>query len=371
MDSLPISFVSSHAKHGGSEWYLETLLEQLGHAWVAQTILLEDGPLAARLRESGYPLEVFPTSGRWTSLVWSAWRLRRALLCARPAIVHANGVKAALVAVLATAGTRLPVVWVKHDHSWDGPLALAIAGRCRLVVGVSRAVTGTFRGRLARRIRVVHTGMALPDVARTEGRAALLATLAAEEPVRAVGIVGYLHPIKGQHELVELAPDLLRRLPSTRFVFVGGENPSTPEYAPELRRRITERGLDGVVRLLGHRDDALALLAGFDVALVASLPTGRSRGGEGFSLVALEALAVGTPIVGYDSGGLREAVGECGKLVPPGDRAALLEALCDVLEEDSTRERMARCGQNRARTAFLLEGWVERMKECYREAAHG
>src|SRR5215210_92944 len=350
MDALPVSFVSSHATFGGSERYLETLLEQLGSAWMAQVVTLEEGPLAGRLRDLGYPLEVFPTSGHWASILWSAWRLRRALLRARPAVVHANGIKAALVAALATVGTRLPIVWVKHDHSWDGPLAIAIALRCRMVVGVSRAVTRIFSGQIAQRIRVVHTGMTLPDVDRGEGRAALLDALATQEPARIVGLVGYLAPSKGQHELVELAPELLRQLPNARFALVGGENPSLPGYETELCRRVAERGLAGTVRLLGHRDDALALIAGMDVVVVMTLPMGRVRGGEGFGLVALEALAVRTPVVGYDAGALREVVGECGELVPPGDRAALLEVLHSVLEEEVIRERMARCGQNRART---------------------
>ncbi len=369
MGALPVSFVSSHAKLGGSERYLETLLGELGHEWIAQAISLEEGPFAARLRELGYPLEVIPTSSRWIALLRSAWRLRRTLLRVRPAVVHANGVKAALVAVLATAGTRLPVVWIKHDFSWDGPLSRAIAARCRLVVGVSRAVTGIFGGRLARRIRVVHTGMAPSEVDRTESRAALLAALAAQEPVRVIGLVGRLHPVKGQHELLEVAPDLLRRIPNSRFALIGGDVPDFPEYAAKLRRRVAGRGLDNVVMFLGHREDALRLIAGCDVVVVTTLPRGRIRGGEGFGFVALEALAVGTPVVGYEGGALHEIVGDCGELVPPGDRKALVEDLCRILEEDARRERMVRCGQDRARTAFALERWVERIKECYREAA--
>jgi glycosyltransferase involved in cell wall biosynthesis len=118
--------------------------------------------------------------------------------------------------VLATVGTRLPIVWVKHDHSWDGPLARAIALRCRLVVGVSRAVTRVFSGRIARRVRVAYTGVVPPDVVCREGRAVLIAALATKEGARIVGIVGYLAPGKGQHELVEVAPELLRRLPNAR-----------------------------------------------------------------------------------------------------------------------------------------------------------
>ncbi len=370
MGALPVMFVSSHAKLGGSEGYLETLLEQLGRSWVLEVISLEEGPFAARLRSLGHPLEVLPTSGHWGDLLRSAWWLRKAMVRSRPAVVHANGVKAALVAALAATGTRVPVVWVKHDFSWDGPLALGIAARCRLVVGVSRAVTGIFGERLMRRVRVVHTGMAPIDADRVAGRAALLAALGIEDPVRVVGIVGRLHPVKGQHEIVEIAPDLLRRLPSVRFAIVGGEDPSTPEYAAQLRRSIGERGLDDAVRMLGHRNDALTLLAGFDVAVVATLPVGEMRGGEGFGLVSLEALAVGTTVVGYDSGALREIVGECGEIVAPGDRAALVEALRGVLEQDAAREKMACCGQTRVRTEFSLERWVEGMKACYHEAAH-
>ena len=54
-------------------------------------------------------------------------------------------------------------------------------------------------------------------------------------------------------------------------------------------------------------------------------------GREGFPYVGLEAMAVGTPVVGYEHGGLPEMLGDCGLLVSPGDRNALGEAILHLL----------------------------------------
>jgi glycosyltransferase involved in cell wall biosynthesis len=91
-------------------------------------------------------------------------------------------------------------------------------------------------------------------------------------------------------------------------------------------------------------------------------------GREGFPYVGLEAMAVGTPVVGYAHGGLPEMVGECGRLVPPGDRDALREAILELLRDPGLRERLADCARARVRTEFSLDRMVGAMKERYREA---
>src|SRR5205814_5873889 len=115
----------------------------------------------------------------------------------RPAVVHANGVKAALVAVAAALGTRVPVVWVKHDFSWDGWLSRAVAWRCALVVGVSRAVLAAVP---SHRARPVPTGIDVPDVDRDAARRRLAELLQGEGPF--LMLVGRLHPVKGHAELL-------------------------------------------------------------------------------------------------------------------------------------------------------------------------
>ncbi len=55
---------------------------------------------------------------------------------------------------------------MKHDFSWDGRLARAVARRCDQVVGVSEAVTETFRGKTRRKVHVVHNGLPPLEVDR-------------------------------------------------------------------------------------------------------------------------------------------------------------------------------------------------------------
>ena len=93
---LRVMFVSSHDRGGGSERYLERLLELLGPAWVESVASLEDGALARQLQAEGVPVDVISTSRRHLSVLLAARRLRRALLRRRPDLVHANGLKAAL-----------------------------------------------------------------------------------------------------------------------------------------------------------------------------------------------------------------------------------------------------------------------------------
>ena len=172
MAPVRVAFVSSHASLGGAERYLELLLGALEPDWVSGVVCLASGPFVDVLRGHGYPTAVLPTSPRAPGILRSAWRLRRLLAKTKPAVVHANGVKAALVAVLATRGSPVPVIWVKHDFSWDGPRARRLGRRCAQVVGVSRAVNETFHSDPRVERHVVHNGLAPVQVDRREGRRA-------------------------------------------------------------------------------------------------------------------------------------------------------------------------------------------------------
>ena len=71
---------------------------------------------------------------------------------------------------------------------------------------------------------------------------------------------------------------------------------------------------------------------------------------EGFGLPALEALACGTPVAGYDAGALAEVAGPGALLVAEGAMSELLEAIGRLCEDDELRGRLAAAGRDHART---------------------
>ncbi|MGI8873933.1 MAG: glycosyltransferase family 4 protein, partial [Egibacteraceae bacterium] len=363
--AVEVSFVSSHALGGGSERYLELLLDGLGEDWVSGVVLLQDGPFAARLRELGLAPEIVEASRRM-GMVLAAMRLRGVLIAQRPQVVHANGVKAALVAALAMAGTGIPVLWLKHDFSWDGPLARLVAWRCRTVVAVSSAITDTFGSGLSRRVRVVPNGIPSYPRERESGRQAV-AQLTGSPDAPTVLLVGRLHPAKGQIELVEAAPSVLEHRPDARFVLLGDEDPTQPAYAQLVKRRVAELGIETELVFAGHRSDPLRIMSGCDLIVLPSVPDERGAGKEACPFALLEAMAVETPVVAYRAGGIPEVLGNCGRLVAEGDRSALAEAISAMIEDGDECARAACCALDRVRTRHSLDSMVEAMRQAYRD----
>jgi glycosyltransferase involved in cell wall biosynthesis len=362
---LRVAFVSSGAKLGGEERYLSLVLHQLGPPWVAEVVALEDGPYVDRLRADGYSVAVLPT-GRRVGIVMGAWRLRRRLRRLRPQLVHANGVKAALTCALAAPGGNPPFVWVKHDLSWDGPLARWIGRRAAAVVGVSGAVVETFGDGLDSRLRIVHNGLPPIDVDARAGRA----SLGGPEVGPVVVVVGRLDPAKGHREAIAALPTLRRRFPGVRLAIVGMSQPRFADYEAALRSEAEAAGVAEAVTFLGYREDATDLIAGADAVAIPTVVDSRGMGREGFSFVALEAMAVGTPVVGYAHGALPEILGDCGLLAPPGDRAALAALLEDVFAMPDLRARLADCGRNRVAAQFSLPRMIEQLQDVYRNVAN-
>lgn len=366
--AVPVVFVSSHATRAGSERYLALLLEHLSTDWINSVVCLQEGPFADELRANGHPVEVIETGPRARDIARAAHRLRKSFARTRPEVVHANGVKAALVAELATVGTPTPVIWFKHDVAMDGWRGRLVARHAALVVGVSAAVMESLEGSFPGRLEVLHCQIPDPPVDPAAARDLVLREFEPDRPEAVVVLVGRLDAYKGQGELIAAAGSILARAPGVRFLLVGGDDPTHRGQRAALEREVVERGLEGAVRFTGFRTDALDLICGSDVLVISSIAR-HGFGKEGFGYVGLEALALRTPIVYYADGGIPEQVGECGLAVPPGDRVALGEAILHLVEDPERRRELAACGRERFQRNYLWSTLADDVAERYRRVS--
>ena len=139
-----------------------------------------------------------------------------------------------------------------------------------------------------------------------------------------------------------------------RSAVLAGDAQGRNTYEAELWLQATSQGLDNKVVIAGHVTDMPAAYLAADIVVSASTDP------EAFGRVAAEAGAMERPVIATNHGGAREVIvpGVSGLLVPPGDAAALAEALAKFLAAD-TAERAA---MGRAARAHIAARYtVERM----------
>ncbi|MGH7312323.1 MAG: glycosyltransferase family 4 protein [Candidatus Rokuibacteriota bacterium] len=177
-----------------------------------------------------------------------------------------------------------------------------------------------------------------------------------EGPV--VGLVANLRGSKGHRYFLEAARVVLADLPATRFLVVGDG-----VAFEEVRRRVHELGLQSQVIMTGFRRDIPEVMAALDVLV---LPSIRS---EAVSQVIVQALALGTPVVGTTVGGTPEVVrdGVSGRLVPPADVPALAAAILELLHDPSRARAMARAGQALVQARYTIDATMARTTSIYSE----
>ncbi|MFE6971563.1 glycosyltransferase [Isoptericola sp. NPDC057653] len=382
---LRVVVVDHTASLGGGELALLRLATELDPGRVElRAVLLDDGPLVARLRAAGVPTVVVPAGPRTRGMdrhaLAGSWR---ALLAAGDAarlvvrvagllrgsgadVVHTNSLRADVVGLLAARWCRVPVVWSVHDRIATDYLpaaavrvlrALARRGP-RAVVANSRATARTLPG--VRDLTVVHPGFA-PDQALPSFEARVVPDR------KVVGLVGRLSPTKGQLELVRAAPAVLDRHPDARFRLVGGALFGADGYADAVANEIGRLGLRGVVEVVGFSDAPAAEIDRLSVCVHASpVP-------EPFGQVVVEAAVRGVPVVATDAGGVPEILRpqgrDLGVLVAPGDAAALAAGVLAVLDDPGAAQQRARAAYDDTTRRFPARETARAVTAVWERAA--
>jgi glycosyltransferase involved in cell wall biosynthesis len=176
---------------------------------------------------------------------------------------------------------------------------------------------------------------------------------ASREAVRLL-FAGRWEAEKGVLAAIAVMRDVIARRPGTTGVVVGGGSQEN-----DVRR--LGAAAPGV-EVAGRVDEA-RLTVEYARAAIVLLPSQY----EGLGLVALEALAQGAVVVGYDVDGLRDAVADGGLLVRPGDHPAMVQACLGLIDDPRRCDELAYAGRERVRAAHSWERIGRRLEEVYEE----
>ena len=254
-------------------------------------------------------------------------------------------------------------------RTWKRPFFLwwerAAQRRCAATVAVSAAV----RDFLVReeqldadRFVVIPNGIDLAPyrspLPRNEARARLWSLLGPPQDDKDQGtvLVGFVGRLAAQKGVDVLLDALALTDGRVRLILVG----DGPERAA-LQERAGDSSLAGRVHFLGHRDDVPELLRGLDAVVMPSR-------WEGFGLAAVEAMASGVPVIASAVDGLREVVvnGVTGRLVSPGDPAALARCLGELADEPDRYRAWGEVARTRAFEHFGSERMARDVVLLYR-----
>jgi hypothetical protein len=271
-------------------------------------------------------------------------------------LIHVNNGYHALPAIFAGWMKNIPVVVHLHsDFSRRHRLLRGIHLADR-IVGVSGAILERSRADpvAASRLRVIYNG--IDELGVPQDRAKARAELGILPDQIVVGTAAFLIAPKRVDVAVQAMKHLPAELAARTVLLVMGDGPE--------RARLEELARGLPVRFMGQRSDVRDLmLAVLDVFVLPSEM-------EAFSLALLEAAAAGLPRIGVAVGGTPESIlhGIDGLIVPPGDPAALAQALTDLAMDRERARVLGEAARVRARQYFSRARFTNEFAQLHAEA---
>lgn len=182
------------------------------------------------------------------------------------------------------------------------------------------------------------------------------------EDALVVGKVARLFPLKGHNELMDAAPEIVKRYRNVRFFLVGDGI-----LLEHLQERARQAGIleNFVFAGLIDRERIPEMISAMDVLVHTSLR-------EGLARVLPQALAMGKPCVSFEIDGAPEVVisDQTGYIVRPNDFAGLADSISRLLEDANLRRTMGEAGRKLVDPMFRAETMVEQISDVYQMLLH-
>jgi glycosyltransferase involved in cell wall biosynthesis len=343
----------------GSEAHLLQLLPDLrARSWDVRFLMLHENEpgaweFARELEARGVPLDGIRLRADVDPIAFG--EVVAYLTRAAPSVLHTHLVHADVYGQLAGAIARVPLrLSTKHGFNefregrFFGIADRTVGSLAHVHIAISQGLAhylAETEGFREESFEIVHYGISARDSVSPY----------AEKDPRLL-CVGRLIPIKGHLVLLRALAQARARVPGIALD-VAGRGP----LEPALKAFARELGIENAVRFLGFVSPIQDAIERAAIVVVPSL-------GEGFGMVALEAMERARPVVVSAVGGLPEIVkdGKTGLVVPPGDAEALADAIATLAGDLDRAAEMGRAGRERALREFPPDRSAARIEDLYR-----
>ncbi|MDI7258447.1 MAG: glycosyltransferase family 4 protein [Thermodesulfobacteriota bacterium] len=175
-----------------------------------------------------------------------------------------------------------------------------------------------------------------------------------------IGLVGPLHVLKGHSYFIRMAAEVIKKVQNVKFIIIGRYTQAELQYYHDLLKLCETLGVSDYVTITGFVPDLLALMNRLDILAICSFT-------EGMSLVALEAMALGKPVVTFDVGGMAEAVTDhiTGRVIPFGEYREMAKAVIAILQNEKMTKSMGEAGRKKVEQDFNVENQRKQLREVW------
>ena len=346
---------------GGAERQLALIMKNLPAYWERRVWTMGGGPFAGVIAEDGYRVDVAPRRARFdVRPAASLWRL---LFAWRPDVVHSWDWMSTMAALPLCRLLGIPIVDATIRNGTVRPRG-AVQRKISQTVStlvVANSQAGLLAWGIGRRKgRVVYNAF---DPHRLGPAGPRAGQGAQDAGPHAVVMTGRMVADKDFSTLIAAARRLDRERPGRWRILLLGDGPEKPRLVAEagaLRER-------GVVEFVDPGLDVLPFVREADIGV---LLANEARNREGCSNAIMEYMSCALPVVCSAGGGNPELVqeAETGYVVPPGDPAALADALTLLADRPEVARRMGDAGRRRILEEFSVPRLVRSIERVYWEA---
>lgn len=390
---IRVMFVAHDSQLYGAQLALLDILQNLDRSKFTPTVVApQSGPFTEKVAQLGITV-VTGVVMRWiykrspislASLLRTPWRLCRApaiyglFLCGLPVrvarllflfhrldidVVYTNTITVFDGAIAARISRR-PHIWHLHEQiDANKEILKLFPGKwisrtvvpkfsSRIIVASCALRAKLFPGDYATsKITVIHNGVDTKLFRPHQSEHFLHSELSVATDVRLIGICGAIQEDKGLEVFIRAAAEVAKTHPTAQFVVIGDGHESYIDHLHELVRKV---GLEDKVHFIGWRSEVSAIFCELEMIVIASMQ-------EAFGRTAIEAMAVGKPVVSTRCGGPEEVInhGKTGFLVDIDDHNKLASRISELLSNQLLAHEMGLAGRIKVEKSFSVQDIAE------------